>query len=317
MKKNQLSICIFFFITFISTAFSQEINYIPYYQLVNKAKIAQCQNKCDSAIAYYLQAFERVDYILVDDLHDFVRCAALEEKDSLIYWIMDKCVEQIVPLSFVFCWDTLLTRYENTEKWQMCFVHEQATIDKYKEKYNCPYRKIIDSLVVSDQEVRNKWNWFCRMFPKSKMAKKRHQQWWTVDSSNRVVIDELVKKYDYPNERNGCTNHPCHQAGMIVIFHYDDTNFFFAVEHKALIEGKFSPDCYARKARRVAIIFNLPLVNYTYRYRKKMTTEEKMQVDKNRYEIGLPSIEEEKIIIRYNWLQYQQRQELLKQQKNN
>jgi len=36
-----------------------------------------------------------------------------------------------------------------------------------------------------------------------------------------------------------------------------------------------------------------------------MTSEEKEQVDKNRYEIGLPSIEEENIIKQCNRIEYQ------------
>jgi hypothetical protein len=46
-----------------------------------------------------------------------------------------------------------------------------------------------------------------------------------------------------------------------------------------------------------------------------MTEEEKAQIDKNRYEIGLPSIEEEWSIIQWDIIEYQKKQEELKQQR--
>jgi hypothetical protein len=289
MKKYSL---IFYFI--INIVNSQEINYIPYYHLINKAKIAQCQNNYDSSISYYLQAFKLVDYILQEDMKNFALCAALEGKDSLIYFIMEQCAKQIIPLDFIFTTDSIFDTYRQTDKWQWSMEEEKANAEKYKEKCNCPHTKVLDSLLISDQKVRNKWNWFCRIFPKSRIAKKRLQEWRFVDSSNRVIIDRLIAKYDYPNERNGCINNYLFNTGMVVIYHYDDTNFLYNVEYKALIEGKMSPSYYARKAHRAGLGLNIPELRYVYR--KEMTEKEKTQIDKNRYGVGLPSIQEAKLI---------------------
>ncbi|MDR0602938.1 MAG: hypothetical protein LBG80_01375 [Bacteroidales bacterium] len=291
MKRIGIIICLIFIINIIR---SQEINYIPYYQLVNKAEIARCQQNYDSALVYYWQAFQIVDYILINDLRNFSQCALIEKKDSLIYFVMEQCIKQIVPLSGIFGIDTIFDKYKYTDKWKWCMEQEQANAEKYRKKYECPYTEIMDSLIINDQKVRTKGYWFSRIFPKSKIAKKRRQEWLSVDSFSRTVIDELVAKYDYPNERNGCNNNSCLQMNMVVIYHYDDTNFLRNVEYKALIEGKLSPHCYARKARRVAVVFNMPVPHYTYF--KTMTPDEIAQVDKYRYEIGLPSVEEEKII---------------------
>jgi hypothetical protein len=299
MRKYSLIVYFIFVVNIIN---SQEVNYISYYHLVNKAKIAQCQNNYDSAISYYLQAFKLVDYILQDDMRNFSYCAAIEEKDSLIYFAMEQCIKQIIPLSFIFVADSIFDKYKHTNKWQWCMEQEQANAEKYKEKCSCPYTKVLDSLLISDQRVRNRWNWFCRIFPKSRIAQKRLQEWWLVDSSNRVVIDELVAKYDYPNERNGCVNHYLLDVRLIVLYHYGDTNFFYNIESKALIEGKMSPSYYADKARRISRIFNIPELKYTYH--KEMTEKEKTQVDKNRYGIGLPSIEEAKLMYQCNREKY-------------
>jgi hypothetical protein len=280
---------------------SQNTNYIPYYQMVNKAKLAVYRNQCDTAIDYYLQAFAMVDYILQNDMYEFTRCAAIENKDSLVYWVMTQCVKQTVPLTYVFPPDSLFDKYKQTSQWKDCSDYEQTNREIYIQKQTCPYTKLLDSLSVSDQKVRNRWNVFCRMFPKSKMAKKRHREWVIVDSCNQLLIYEYIQKYDYPNERNGCYNCIYLSRGGVVMIHYDDTNFLFNVEYKALLEGKLSPECYAQRANRINFIFNLSDSDYRYGYHKKMkTAQEKEIVDKNRYDIGLPSVEEEKTIIQWD-----------------
>jgi hypothetical protein len=308
---------IFFFWTMV--ALSQNANYIPYYQMVNKAKLALCRNQCDTAIDCYLQAFAMVDYILEKDMRDFTRCVTIEKNDSLAYWIMTQCVKQTVLLTSAFPSDTLFDKYKQTPQWKDCSDYEQENIESYIQKYTCPYKELFDTLVVSDQAVRNRWNLFCRMFPKSNMAKKRHREMVIVDSCNQLLIDEYIQKADFPNERNGCGN--CVYLflnGGCVMTHYDDTNFLFNVEYKALLEGKLSPECYARRASRVNFIFNLSDSDYRYGYHKKMkTTQEKEKVDKNRYDIGLPSVEEEKTINRWEYARYLERQAMKQQSSKN
>jgi len=307
MKKFILSIFILFL--FANTV-GQNVNYIPYYHLVNRAKFVKCVNAdCDSAIVYYLQAFEMVDYILREDLQNFTQCTAMLEKDSLVYYAMDRCIAQTVYLSAIFTSNSLFDKYKNTEKWNECYAIEQENIEKYKEKYAIGdiYRKVLDSLVVSDREVRIKWFRFHRFFPNTKEARKLRERWHVVDSCNRLVLDEMIEKYDFPNERNGSFNNPQFIYGGVVFIHYDDTNFLRNVEYKALIAGKLSPDYYAKRANRLACAFNWNRNEnrfcYYNRFNKKMTSEEKEQVDKNRYEIGLPSVEEENIIKQCNYVE--------------
>jgi hypothetical protein len=311
MKKIFLSIFFFFFVI---NVISQNINYIPYYHLVNRAKFVKCvDNNYDSAIVYYLQAFGMVDYILLEDLRNFTQCAALTKHDSLVYYAMDKCIIQTVYLDAIFHYFpySLIDHYKNTEKGKEYYAIEQKNVEKYKEKYyNSPHKKILDSLVISDQEVRNKANWFYWTFPNTKKARKLRERWHIIDSCNRLVIDKMIEKYDFPNERNGCFNDYIFLKSGVVLTHYRDTNFLHNIEYKALIEGKLSPDCYARKAGQTTCGLKLPSWDYTYCYRKEMTTEEKEQVNKNRYEIGLPSVEEENLIIQCNRIEYQQRKVL-------
>ncbi|MCL2131148.1 MAG: hypothetical protein FWH36_01640 [Lentimicrobiaceae bacterium] len=289
-------------------AYAQGVNYIPYYHLVNRAKFVKCIHAdCDSAIAYYLQAFEKVDYVLQEDLQHFTQCAAMQGKDSLVYSAMDRCIAQTVPLSYIFLSDTLFDRYKNTEKWKECYAMEQENQEKYKEKYaiGVLYKKVLDSLLVSDQKVRNKWNAIRRAFPNSKKTKELIREGRIVDSCNQLVLDEMIVKYDYPNERNGCSNYSCMIREFLLLLHYRDTSFFNNIETKAFLEGKISPDCYAWKVREMTYIYKWNIKEYTYSYSKKrgkkMTPQEKEQVDKNRYEIGLLSVEEEKMIKQYNY----------------
>ena len=310
MRKNLLSACLIF-ITI--NAMCQTINYIPYYHLVNRAKLVECIDaNYDSAIVYYSQAFAIVDYVLAEQLRDFIRCAIMLENDNLVYFAMDKCIEQTVPLStlFHFTSDSLVDKYKNTEEGRKYYTVEQENKEKYIEKYiNPPHKKILDSLSVSDITVRKKWrkgSFFYRRFPNSKKTQELLREWKIVDSCNRLVLDEMIKKYDFPNERNGLFNNPNFiiGGGGIVLVHYDDSVFFKDIEYKMLIEGKLFPDYYAFRAHRIVSIYNLPKTDYTFFYSerqsKKMTTEEKAQVDKNRYRIGLPSVEEEIIIKQCN-----------------
>jgi len=314
MKKFILSMFVLFL--FANTV-GQKVNYIPYYHLVNRAKLVKCVNAdCDSAIVYYLQAFEMVDYILREDLQYFTQCAAMLEKDSLVYSAMDRCIAQTIYLSAIFTSNSLFDKYKNTKKWNECYAIEQENIEKYKEKYyNSPHKKILDSLVISDQEVRNKANWFYWTFPNTKKARKLRERWHIIDSCNRLVVDKMIEKYDFPNERNGCFNDYIFLKSGVVLTHYRDTNFLRNIEYKALTEGKLSPDCYARKAKQTAYVLKLPSLDYTYCYQKEMTAQEKEQVNKNRYEIGLPSIEEENLIIQCNRIKYQQKKALEKKRK--
>ncbi len=301
---------------------SQEVNYIPYYRLINKAKIAMCQQNYDSALTYYDRAFAMVDYILIDDLRDFTECAITLNDDNLVYFAMRQCNLQTIPVTFIIPSFSVYKKYNNTKQWNDCMVYEKQNQDIYMAKYNNnPVKKILDSLEVSDQAVRNNWTRYCRTFPKSKLSKKRKREWTIVDSCNRLVLDEMIQKYGFPNERTGFPNdyHFIHGGSGIVLVHYDDTNFFRNIEYKALLEGKLSPSCYASRVERIASIYKWDKLQHTYSYSKrkgkKMSPQEKEQVDKNRYEIGMLSVAEEKMIIQWNNQEFQKRKAKEKQNK--
>jgi hypothetical protein len=315
MKRFFLTFCVLFFAV---GSIAAQGSYVPYYHLVNRAKWVQCVDAdCDSAIAYYLQAFEMVDYILWEDLQHFTRCAAMQGRDSLVYYAMGRCVAQTISLTSTIFSDTLFDKYKNTEKWNECYAIEQENKEKYKEAGHIGilYRKVLDSLLPSDQEERKKWHYFYRFFPNTKKAKQSSQRWHIADSCNRLVLDEMIEKYDFPNERNGCPNDYLFLRGGVLLIHYRDTNFLRNIEYKALVEGKVAPERYATKAKQTADIYNWNIIDYTYYYRKKMTPEEKAQVDKNRYAIGLRSVEEEKIMTQCRRLESQQRKALEAKQK--
>ncbi len=302
---------------------SQEVNYIPYYRLINKATIARYQHNCDSALIYYQEAFEMVDYILFDDLYNFTQCAVAANKDSLVYFAMEQCKKQTIFVGSILPEDSSCKKYKQTNLWNTCIAYEQQNYDRYIEKFittPASIKKILDSLEISDQIVRNNWTWYCRTFPNSKLAKKRHREWAITDSCNQRVVDEMIKKYGFPNERTGLPNDYTFIRGGsgIVLVHYDDSNFFRNVEYKALIDGKLSPDCYASRAMRMASFFK-DKWRYTYYYSKRkgkrMTPQEKAQVDKNRYEIGMLSVADEEMIKQINRQEIKKSKKAAKQKK--
>lgn len=257
-----------------------------------------------------------VDYILIDDLRSFTQCAVAIHNDSLAYFAMKQCNKQTIFLGTIFPEDSSCEKYKATEQWNTCTAYEKENQEIYTKKFlttPATILKILDSLKVSDQAVRNRWTWYRRTFRNSKKTKTLLREWRIVDSSNQRVVDEMIQKYGFPNERIGCLNNYSFYrgGGGMVLVHYDDTNFFRNVEYKALLEGKLSPECYARRANRMATIFNWNKLQYTYYYSnrrfKRMTLQEKAQVNKNRYEIGLPSVEEE-IVIQYNNQKYRESQ---------
>ncbi len=300
MKRALLIICLSFLFL---NAMSQDVNYIPYYQSVNKAKLAKCQQNYDSALVYYAKAFEMVDYILIEDLHHFSQCAMTAHKDSLVYFAMERCNKQTIPIAYIIPSDSAYQKYSKTEQWKTCMAYETQNWDAYtiyKKDYSSPAKKILDSLYFVGLDVRRKMGtWYCQAFRKSKLAKKRLQELIIVYDSIQRVVDAVIQKYGFPNERIGCPNTYISYYGGWVLFHYDDIDFFRNVEYKALLEGKLSPDSYALKADdRISGIYKWDKQKYTYS--KKMTLQEKAQVNKNRYEIGLPSVEEAAIIRQCN-----------------
>ncbi len=299
---------------------SQEVNYIPYYRLINKAKIARCQQNCDSALIYYQEAFKMVDYILLDDLRGFTKCAVTANNDSLVYFAMKQCKKQTIPVSFIIPTNSAYKKYKNTKQWNTCLAYEKENQDIYTEKYFNPSKKILDSLFISSSDViRKKGTWYCRTFYKSKLSQKRLQELIIVFKSNQCVVDEVIQKYGFPNERTGCPNNYLSYYGGYILQHYDDTNFFRNVEYKALLEGKLSPNSYADKAERMASIYKWDKQQHTYSYSKrkgkKMSPLEKEQVDKNRYEIGMLSVADEEMIKQINRQEIKKSKKAAKQKK--
>ena len=80
MKKILLLLIIFI----AKNGFSQQ-NYIPYYQLKNKAEVAICQDKYEDALDYYKQAFRLVDFPLGKEIINSLICALLVEDTTYIY----------------------------------------------------------------------------------------------------------------------------------------------------------------------------------------------------------------------------------------
>ncbi len=128
------------------------------------------------------------------------------------------------------------------------------------------------------------------------------EEWWRVDSSNVEFIKSVISKYGYPSEK--LVGEETNDMVSIILLHYDkDTSNHIMGESLeiALKEGKIKPRMYAW-------IIDRHLMNVGKRQKfqsiptpwEKMTEVQRMEYNKNRFSIGLKSLDEIKIIVRKN-----------------
>ena len=280
MKK----ILLLLIIIIAKNGFSQQ-NYIPYYQLKNKAEVAICQDKYEDALDYYKQAFRLVDFPLRKELINSLICALLVGDTAYIYDTLTLFSGRI-GLGRILNKPYMLP-YLETKSWQQ--FAQQAEINKSieDESINKEYIRILDSLDKEDQKPR-KWI-IVKPIRKRKIA--------FVDSLNYIAIKQLIAKWDYPNERN--TGYKHIQISPMCIWHNTDTTFV-NYEYQMMTQGKMTPELYVRKyiytinsGRNKHLNLEDKYHLFTY---KNLTTEELKKVNQNRSAIGYPTTEEWDII---------------------
>ncbi len=267
-----------FFLLFSTTLYSQN-DYIQYYQLLNKVKQYEENKRNDSLVIFLKQAYDLVDYVHVDNLKLGKRIAK-KQKDT-----------------------NLLTYCENG-------------LSKSKENVNLNLKVKLDSIGKEDQRVRGRKYYKAKEYYKKCLydttfnynEKKRlkskllMEEWWRVDSCNVEYIKDIISKYGYPSEKIVGTETNSMVGTILLHYDKDTANHIMGADlNIALKEGEIRPRMYAWIIDR-----HLMNVGKKQKYYAiptpwaKMTKEKREEFNRNRFLIGLKSLENMKITVRKN-----------------
>jgi len=270
MKGNLIILMIF-----ISTITYSQNNYIEYYNLINKAKEYNKNNKADSSLIIIKEAFKLVDYIHIDNLK-FAKKISKKNKDKNFY--------------------------------KLC----QTKLDKEKRMINLTLKEKIDSLGKKDQNIRDYKHTKARDYyykckndttldcnnEKLKKSERILKEWWLTDSLNVAELKKIIKTYGYPGEK--LVGKRSNLSANVILLHYDkDTanHIMGDILYNALINGDIQPEMYAWIIDRHLIYAGKPQKYYSIPTPWiEMTTKERKDYNKNRYAIGMKGLK--KMIIK-------------------
>ena len=260
---------------FISTITYSQNNYIEYYNLINKAKEYNKNDKIDSSLIVIKDAFKLVDYIHIDNLK-FAKRISKKNKDKDFY---------------EFC---------------------QTKLNNQKKLINISLKEKIDSLGKKDQNIRDRKHIKARDYyykckydttfdcnnEKFKKSEEILKEWWLTDSLNIVELKKIIKIYGYLGEK--LVGKESNLSANIILLHYDkDTanHIMGDILYNALINGDIQPKMYAWIIDRHLMSAGKPQKYYAIPTPwAKMSEIEKKDYNKNRYAIGMKELQ--KMIIK-------------------
>ena len=260
---------------FISTITYSQNNYIEYYNLINKAKEYNKNDKIDSSLIVIKEAFKLVDYIHIDNLK-FAKKISKKNKDKDFY--------------------------------EYC----QTKLNNQKKLINISLKEKIDSLGKKDQNIRDRKHLKARDYyykckydttfdcnnEKFTKSEKILKEWWLTDSLNIVELKKIIKIYGYPGEK--LVGKESNLSANIILLHYDkDTanHIMGDILNNALINGNIQPRMYARIIDRHLMSAGKPQKYYAIPTPwVEMSEMERKDYNKNRYAIGMKGLQ--KMIIK-------------------
>lgn len=200
-------------------------DYIDYHLKTYQARKLAYEQKLDSALILYKQAFNLVNYIHLNNLKTANKIAKKVKDKSFDKFTSDK-----------------IKNY-NTQS-----------------NFNNNYQKIIDSIAVEDQKVRgDKYDRARQVYYEYKsdslsnkttddfiQAQKLMNEWFHVDSMNIKRLLTLITTYGYPSEK--LVGVEGYRKAFIVLLHFDtdqDNSILKPIIDKALFNGDIAPDDYA------------------------------------------------------------------------
>lgn len=200
-------------------------DYINYHLKTYQARKLAYEQKLDSALLLYKQAFKLVDYIHIKNL---------KAANKIAKKLKDKSFDK--------------------------FTSDKIKSFNNEDNINKNYQKIIDSIAIEDQRVRDdkyyqakqvyykyiKDSLSNKTIDEFVQAQKLMSEWFHVDSMNIKRLLSLITVYGYPSEKlvgvEGC------RKAFIVLLHFDtdqNNSILQPIIDKALFNGDIAPDDYA------------------------------------------------------------------------
>lgn len=200
-------------------------DYINYHLKTYQARKLAYEQKLDSALLLYKQAFKLVDYIHIKNL---------KAANKIAIKLKDKSFDK--------------------------FTSDKIKSFNNEDDFNNNYQKIIDSIFIEDQNVRDDEHYRARqVYYEYKsdslsnkttdefiQAQKLMNEWFHVDSMNIKRLLTLITTYGYPSEK--LVGVEGYRKAFIVLLHFDtdqDNSILKPIIDKALFNGDIAPDDYA------------------------------------------------------------------------
>lgn len=166
-----------------------------------------------------------------------------------------------------------------TEAYEQKLVQALA---KSRQLINQRLSSTIDSLYQEDQRIR--------------LTKVDQEEFQRVDSLNFIKLRQEIERYGFPDER--LVGEESAKNAFFVILHFDEdkgNKIMEPILKEALYSGKISPENYAWIVDRrlnwgegkEPMYYHLPTKAFF-----DLTAEQKIEIDKRRYEIGLKPLSE-------------------------
>lgn len=292
MKKMFAIICVI--VNSILTTFPQ--SYPKYHQLKVDAEQKICEHEYWQALEQYKKAFSEVEFLFTKDLYNASICAALSSDTIALFQFMRQCLLQGVPFKEFHKNVTVFGQFQNLSGWKDLENQSEQFLNQYESRINLTYRHILDSLNVEDQKVRNNNEYFLLHRPESKKAKDQRAKMRAVDSCNYLVIQEAMKKYGYPSERNLGIGHGTgyYFWEPICVWHICEMSLIDEVV-KAYLNGEMDVERYVAKLEYASI------QDFHYIYSKHAKNDDSFseEIDALRLEVGFPTSEQMQKIKKY------------------
>lgn len=200
-------------------------DYINYHLKSYQARKLAYEKKLDSALVLYKQAFELVDYIHINNL---------KAANKIAKKLKDKSFDK--------------------------FTSDKIKSFNNEDNINKNYQKIIDSIAIEDQRVRNNKYYQAKQvyykYIKDSLSNKTTDEfvqaqklmfeWFHVDSMNVQLLLLLITDYGFPGEK--LVGEDAYGKAFIVLLHFDtdqDNSILQPIIDKALVNGGITPENYA------------------------------------------------------------------------
>jgi hypothetical protein len=255
--------------------FSQS-NYFEYYKLVRKAKVLEIDNKHDSALIFFENAFKLVDFVHEENLKIAIKTAKKLKKNDLQlqYTSQLQLQKKNIDRSYVDAINKIIK------------LDQSVRNSKYEKAKHIYYNCMQDTGCNKNQKE----------FLKAKIMM---NHWWYVDSISISELLNLISQKGFPGERK--VGHEASESAYIVMLHYDldkENKKLNPMLLEALAHGDIKPRDYGLIVDRRMIFANKEAVYYVAPFGlDKLTKEQKEEVDKKRVKIGLPTLADGQKII--------------------